>query len=285
MGIALREARTCPDEEGEIVRHVNDLRRAYTYVFTSGGIGPTHDDITADSVARAFGVPIDVREDARAILAAYYEDPAALNAARLRMARIPEGAELILNPVSQAPGFRLGNVFVMAGVPVIFRAMVESARPMLTGGAPMLSWSFRVPMSASAATRSFAAVSAPRWWPAAPTARGWRRQQRPCGRCSRGLASRPRARRRPRDVARAAFALTVGCRSGLLFFGGLCPTRAAGPSDQAYAHVAHIGIIAVFLVNCRLTASRREACRVRTTGRPPSARGCGGRARRAGRPR
>jgi molybdenum cofactor synthesis domain-containing protein len=144
MGIALREARVCPDEEGEIVRHVNALRAAYTYVFTSGGIGPTHDDITADSIAQAFGVPIGVREDARAILEAYYE-PGALNAARLRMARIPDGAELILNPVSQAPGFRLGNVFVMAGVPAIFRAMVESARPMLTGGDPVLSWSFRVP--------------------------------------------------------------------------------------------------------------------------------------------
>jgi molybdenum cofactor synthesis domain-containing protein len=144
MGIALREARVCPDEEGEIVRHVNALRAPYTYVFTSGGIGPTHDDITADSIAKAFGVPIDVREDARAILEAYYE-PGALNAARLRMARIPEGADLILNPVSQAPGFRLGNVFVMAGVPAIFRAMVESARPMLTGGDPVLSWSFRVP--------------------------------------------------------------------------------------------------------------------------------------------
>lgn len=144
MGIALREARVCPDETAEIVRHVNALRAAYTYVFTSGGIGPTHDDITADSIAEAFGVAIDVREDARAILEAYYE-PGALNAARLRMARIPEGAALILNPVSQAPGFRLGNVFVMAGVPAIFRAMVESARPMLTGGDPVLSWSFRVP--------------------------------------------------------------------------------------------------------------------------------------------
>jgi molybdenum cofactor synthesis domain-containing protein len=144
IGVNLREARVSPDEEGEIVRHVNDLRAAYDYVFTSGGIGPTHDDITADCVAKAFGVGIDVREDARAILAAHYDDPGALNDARLRMARIPDGAELILNPVSQAPGFRLGNVFVMAGVPAIFQAMVESAAPMLTGGAPMLSWSFRV---------------------------------------------------------------------------------------------------------------------------------------------
>ncbi|PJA60447.1 MAG: competence/damage-inducible protein A, partial [Rhodobacterales bacterium CG_4_9_14_3_um_filter_71_31] len=120
MGIALREARVCPDEAPQIVRHVNDLRQAYDCVFTSGGIGPTHDDITADSVAQAFGVSIGVREDARAILAAYYASPADLNEARLRMARIPDGASLILNPVSQAPGFRLGNVFVMAGVPAIF---------------------------------------------------------------------------------------------------------------------------------------------------------------------
>ncbi len=143
IGVALREARVCPDETPEIVRHVNDLRQAYDYVFTSGGIGPTHDDITADSVAQAFGVGIDVREDARAILAAYYANPADLNEARLRMARIPDGARLILNPVSQAPGFRLGNVFVMAGVPAIFQAMVESVRPTLTGGAPVLAWSFR----------------------------------------------------------------------------------------------------------------------------------------------
>lgn len=144
IGVDLREARVSPDEEAEIVRHVNALRATYDYVFTSGGIGPTHDDITADCIARAFGVGIDVREDARTILVAHYNDPEALNAARLRMARIPDGAELILNPVSQAPGFRLENVFVMAGVPAIFQAMVESAAPMLTGGAPMLSWSFRV---------------------------------------------------------------------------------------------------------------------------------------------
>jgi molybdenum cofactor synthesis domain-containing protein len=146
IGVALREARACPDEAPEIVRHLNALRAAHDYVFTSGGIGPTHDDITADAVAEAFGVPIDVREDARAILAAYYADPGALNAARLRMARIPEGATLILNPVSQAPGFRLGNVFVMAGVPAIFAAMLEGVRPTLTGGPPVLSWSFRVPI-------------------------------------------------------------------------------------------------------------------------------------------
>jgi molybdenum cofactor synthesis domain-containing protein len=142
IGIALREARVCPDEEAEIVRHVNDLRAAYDHVFTSGGIGPTHDDITADSVAKAFGVPIDVRADAREILEKHYGF-GEINAARLRMARIPEGAALILNPVSQAPGFRIGNVHVMAGVPAIFEAMLEGIRPTLTGGAPLLSWAMR----------------------------------------------------------------------------------------------------------------------------------------------
>jgi molybdenum cofactor synthesis domain-containing protein len=142
IGVALREARVCPDEADEIVRHVNALRSAYDLLFTSGGIGPTHDDITADSVARAFGAAIDVRADARAILEAHY-GPDGLNAARLRMARIPEGATLILNPVSQAPGFRIGNVHVMAGVPAIFAAMLESVRPTLVGGPPMLSWSLR----------------------------------------------------------------------------------------------------------------------------------------------
>ena len=124
-GIALREARVVPDVEAEIVAAVNALRARYSYVFTSGGIGPTHDDITADAVAAAFGVTIDVREDARAILASHYADPEAdLNEARLRMARMPEGAVLIDNPVSKAPGFSIGNVHVMAGVPEIFRAML-----------------------------------------------------------------------------------------------------------------------------------------------------------------
>lgn len=143
-GIALCEARTVPDIAAEIVAAVNALRGRYSHVFTSGGIGPTHDDITADAVAAAFGVPIDVREDARAILAANYPDPADLNPARLRMARIPEGATLILNPVSRAPGFSLGNVHVMAGVPAVFQAMVANLLPTLAGGAPMLSDNLRI---------------------------------------------------------------------------------------------------------------------------------------------
>lgn len=143
MGIALREARVIADDAAGIAAAVQALSAAHDHVFTSGGIGPTHDDITADAVAAAFGAPIGVRDDARAILEAYYE-PGALNEARLRMARIPDGATLILNPVSQAPGFSLGNVHVMAGVPAIFAAMLESLKPSLTGGPRMLSHALRV---------------------------------------------------------------------------------------------------------------------------------------------
>jgi molybdenum cofactor synthesis domain-containing protein len=144
-GIDLREARVVPDEEAEIVAAVNALRARYTHVFTSGGIGPTHDDITADSMAAAFGVGIGVREDARAVLATNYADPEReLNEARLRMARVPDGAVLIDNPVSRAPGFSIGNVHVMAGVPAVFEAMVAGLLPRLTGGVPLLSRSLRV---------------------------------------------------------------------------------------------------------------------------------------------
>jgi molybdenum cofactor synthesis domain-containing protein len=144
-GIALREARVVPDVAEEIVAAVNALRARYDHVFTSGGIGPTHDDITADCIAAAFGVGIDVREDARAILATNYANPETdLNPARLRMARIPDGAVLIDNPVSKAPGFSLGNVHVMAGVPSVFAAMVAGLLPTLTGGRPLLSESVQV---------------------------------------------------------------------------------------------------------------------------------------------
>jgi molybdenum cofactor synthesis domain-containing protein len=137
-GIDLREARVVPDVQREIVDAVNALRARYDHVFTSGGIGPTHDDITADSVAAALGVPIGVREDARAALAANYADPEReLNEARLRMARVPEGAVLIDNPISKAPGFSVGNVHVMAGVPTIFAAMLDGLLPRLTGGRPL----------------------------------------------------------------------------------------------------------------------------------------------------
>jgi len=144
-GIDLKEVRVVSDEEDAIVEAVADLARAYVHVFTSGGIGPTHDDITADCIAVAFGVGIDVRDDARAILQAHYDmSGLELNAARLRMARIPDGATLIDNPVSAAPGFSIKNVHVMAGVPAVFKTMVASVLPTLTGGAPLLSESLRV---------------------------------------------------------------------------------------------------------------------------------------------
>jgi molybdenum cofactor synthesis domain-containing protein len=144
-GIDLREVRVISDDPEAIVAAVQALSAAHDVVFTSGGIGPTHDDITAENVARAFGRDISVRDDARAILAAHYEArDMDLNDARLRMARIPEGATLIDNPISAAPGFSLENVHVMAGVPTIFQAMVASVLPTITGGAPILSQSLDV---------------------------------------------------------------------------------------------------------------------------------------------
>lgn len=145
VGIELGEVRVVPDAMARIVAALNELRAAYDHVFTSGGIGPTHDDITADAVAAAFGVPLDIRDDAREILARHYAATGLdFNAARQRMARIPEGARLIENPISAAPGFSLGNVHVMAGVPSIFQAMVASVLPTLTGGQPLMSQSYRI---------------------------------------------------------------------------------------------------------------------------------------------
>jgi molybdenum cofactor synthesis domain-containing protein len=142
LGIDLKEVRVVGDIEKDIIAAVNALRSRYTYVFTTGGIGPTHDDITADAIAKAFGVMIDHDPRAVAILEAHYQ-PGMLNEARLRMARIPEGAELIDNPVSKAPGFKLGNVFVMAGVPKIMQAMLSSIAQRLKGGMPMISATVR----------------------------------------------------------------------------------------------------------------------------------------------
>ena len=144
-GIDLKEVRVISDDPDAITDAVKALSQAYDHLFTSGGIGPTHDDITADNVARAFDTPIDVRDDARALLEAHYQKSGqSLNDARLRMARIPEGATLIDNPVSIAPGFTLGNVHVMAGVPRIFEAMLESVLPKLTGGSPVMSQSLQI---------------------------------------------------------------------------------------------------------------------------------------------
>jgi molybdenum cofactor synthesis domain-containing protein len=143
LGVQVAEARVVPDIPAEIAAAVNALRLKHDYVLTTGGIGPTHDDKTADAVAHAFGVAIDVREDARAILEAHYKGASHLNEARLRMARIPDGAELIANPVSKAPGFQMDNVFVMAGVPSIMRGMLEDVGSRIEGGAVVRSVTVR----------------------------------------------------------------------------------------------------------------------------------------------
>ncbi|MBV9990098.1 MAG: competence/damage-inducible protein A [Alphaproteobacteria bacterium] len=134
LGIDLREARVVGDVEDEIVAALDALRRRYTYVFTTGGIGPTHDDITVDAVAKAFGVGVEYHPEALAMLTARYR-PGEFNDTRKRMARVPRGAELVRNEASVAPGIRIGNVFVMAGVPTIMRAMMEDVAPKLARGA------------------------------------------------------------------------------------------------------------------------------------------------------
>ncbi len=144
IGIDLKEVRVVSDDEGAIVQALNALRARYTYVFTTGGIGPTHDDITADCIAKAFGVPIDYHPQAVAILKERMAKIGGeLNEARMRMARIPQGAELVANRVSGAPGFWIGNVIVMAGVPSIMQAMVDEVAPKLKTGAKLLSETIR----------------------------------------------------------------------------------------------------------------------------------------------
>jgi len=144
IGIDLREVRIVPDVEEEIVTALNALRRRYTYVFTTGGIGPTHDDITADSVAKAFGVGIDHDPRAVAVMKARFDALGTeMNEARMRMARVPNGAELVANKVSAAPGFWIGNVITMAGVPAIMQAMLDEVAPKLKTGTQMLSESIR----------------------------------------------------------------------------------------------------------------------------------------------
>ena len=145
IGIDLKEARFVADDNVTITKTVKNLSSRFDHVFTSGGIGPTHDDITAEAVAAAFEATIGIRADARGILKAHYDRQGIeLNEARLRMARIPKGALLIDNPISAAPGFSLKNVHVIAGVPSIFQAMIASLLPSLTGGAPLLSHSMRL---------------------------------------------------------------------------------------------------------------------------------------------
>jgi molybdenum cofactor synthesis domain-containing protein len=144
IGIDLKEVRVVPDEEPEIVAALNSMRARYTYVFTTGGIGPTHDDITADAIAKAFGVSIDYHPRADEILRARLaETGGVMNEARMRMTRMPAGAELVLNKISAAPGFRIDNVIVMAGIPAVMQAMLEYVTPQLKTGAKMLSETVR----------------------------------------------------------------------------------------------------------------------------------------------
>ena len=159
-GIALCEVRVVADDHGAIVAAARALSAAYGHVFTSGGIGPTHDDITADAIAGAFGAPITHRADAMALLGGHYAARGLpFNEARQRMARIPDGAVLIDNPVSVAPGFTLGNVHVMAGVPRVFEAMVASVLPLLVGGPPLISQSLRLMQGEGDIATEFAAIA------------------------------------------------------------------------------------------------------------------------------
>ena len=139
QGIRLREVRVVPDDEARIVAAVNALRAAHDYLFTTGGIGPTHDDITVDSIAAALGVPVVVHPEARAVLERYYETRGGINEGRLRMARVPEGAELIPNRMSGAPGIKVGNLFILAGVPHITAGMLDALTGTLEGGKPLVS--------------------------------------------------------------------------------------------------------------------------------------------------
>lgn len=146
IGIDLKEVRIVPDEQAEIVAAVNALRARFTYVFTTGGIGPTHDDITADAISAAFGMPCLHDPAALKLLGdSYASRGLEFNEARRRMARMPEGAVHIGNPVSLAPGFSIGNVHVMAGVPAIFQAMLDNVVPKLRKGAEMLTTSVHCP--------------------------------------------------------------------------------------------------------------------------------------------
>ncbi|WP_428524558.1 competence/damage-inducible protein A [Roseibium sp.] len=157
LGIDLSEVRIVPDVQAEIVGAVNALRAKYTYVFTSGGIGPTHDDITAEAVAAAFDVPLNLDPRAVAIMEKHYP-PGQFTPARQRMARIPEGADLIENKVSKAPGFRIGNVHVMAGVPAIMQAMMDAVAPTLQTGKKMLSETVAANMPESRIAERLAAI-------------------------------------------------------------------------------------------------------------------------------
>jgi molybdenum cofactor synthesis domain-containing protein len=157
LGIDLKEIRLVPDDENEIVAGLNALRSRHDFVFTTGGIGPTHDDITADAVARAFGVGIGYHKEAYALLEARYK-PGEFNDMRKRMARVPDGATLIKNTVSVAPGFHIGNVYVMAGVPMVMRAMLEAIAPELPQGVTVTSVTVSAQIPEGAIAEGLAAI-------------------------------------------------------------------------------------------------------------------------------
>src|SRR3984885_828147 len=159
LGIPLREVRVIPDVPETIIGALNEVRAQYDYVFTTGGIGPTHDDITSECVAKAFGVRWTLHPEAHKIFLSLYK-PEDLNEARLRMAHTPEGASLIANPVPRAPGFRMGNVYVMAGIPRVMQAMFDSVRPTLTGGPPVLSRTVGCDLPEGAIAKGLGAVQA-----------------------------------------------------------------------------------------------------------------------------
>lgn len=158
MGIFLRQVRVVADIEAEIVGAVNELRTKFDYVFTTGGIGPTHDDITAEAVAKAFGVGLELNDEAYQILVRHYGDESDVTPPRKKMAMIPVGASLINNPVSGAPGFQMGNVFVMAGVPRIMQAMFDDLKTRLKRGKPVLSNTIACSLAESAVAEPLAAI-------------------------------------------------------------------------------------------------------------------------------
>ena len=143
LGVRVMECRVIPDVEATVVAAVNEVRRKFDYVFTTGGIGPTHDDITADCIAKAFGVGISEHPEAVARMTRHYGDPALFTPARRRMARVPHGGLLVDNPVSVAPGFQMENVFTFAGIPRVAEAMFQSMKHKLVGGTPVLSRTVR----------------------------------------------------------------------------------------------------------------------------------------------
>ncbi len=157
VGVTLREARVIPDVEPTIVATVNELRAKYDYLFTTGGIGPTHDDITSECVAKAFGLKWTLHPEAHKHFLQFYQ-PGDLNEARMRMAHTPEGATLVYNPVSRAPGFHIGNVYVFAGIPRVMQGMFDSIKGELKGGRPMLSRTVATTLAEGAVARGLGEI-------------------------------------------------------------------------------------------------------------------------------